>query len=246
MSAYSQKSILHLILVVLGLMATIINAQVILQKAKPVDGHTLGFLIMGTIAQKTPDNNVALIKITSSGVVTAVKIGHIIDNKYKVTDVSEKYIRVITRQSQNYLVFLDKFAGEFRRSDSFSPGPAVNPDGHYREDGFERNEGKIAMTNAYRDRIVNQDLSKILMQATAEPVMSGGIIAGFKLYQIDSDSIFAKGGLRDDDVITSLNGQKLSSVSGAITTLKNLKESPSIDIELIRNGRPQSISINIR
>lgn len=227
-------------------MAGVLQAQVLLQKAKPVDGHTLGFLIMGTIAQKTPDNNVALIKITGSGEVTAVKIGFVIDNKYKVTDVSEKYIRVITRQAQNYLVYLDKFAGEFRRSDNTSPGPAVNPDGHYKEDGFERADGKIAMTTAYRDRIVSQDLSKILMQATAEPVLSGGVIAGFKLYQIDSDSIFAKGGLHDEDIITSLNGQKLSSVASAITTLKNLKDAPSIDIDLIRNGKPQSISINVR
>lgn len=246
MSTLSSKTTSSLAALFLCLMASIMQAQVILQKAKPVDGGYLGFRIMGTIAQKTPDNNVALIKITSSGDVTAVKIGFVIDNKYKVTDVSEKYIRVITRQAQHYLVYLDKFAGEFRRPDTNPSGPAVNPDGHYREEGFERVEGKIAMTTTYRDRIVNQDLPKILMQATAEPVMSGGVIAGFKLYQIDSDSIFAKGGLRDEDVITSLNGQKLSSVSGAITTLKNLKESPSIDIELIRNGRPHAITINVR
>jgi hypothetical protein len=230
----------------LALCSTGSYAQVLLQKARPVSGQTLGFLIMGTIAQKTPDNNVALVKITGSGVVTAVKIGHIIDNKYKVTDVSEKYIRVITRQAEHYLVYLDKFAGEFKRSEGGTPGPAVNPDGNYKEDGFERANGKVAMTTAYRDRIVNQDLSKILMQATAEPVMNGGVIVGFKLYQIDSDSIFAKGGLHDDDIITSLNGLKLSSVAGAIATLKSLKDANSIDIELIRGGKLQSLSINVK
>ena len=219
-------------------------SQVLLQKAKPVNGSTLGFLIMGTIAQKTPDNNVALIKVLSGGVVSAVKIGHVIDNKYKVTDVSEKYIRVMTRQAEHYLVYLDKFAGEFRPSTG-PHGPAVNPNGHYKEDGFERKDGKVAMTSAYRDRIVNQDLSKILMQATAEPVMNGGAIIGFKLYQIDEDSIFAKGGLHDEDIITSLNGLKLSSVAGAISTLKSLKEANSIEIEVIRNGKPQTMTINV-
>lgn len=223
------------------------QAQIILHKAKPVPGQTLGFLIMGTIAQKTPDNNVALIKIISSGQVTAVKMGHIIiDGKYKVTDVSEKFIRVMTRDNQHFLVYLDKFAGEFRSYDSAVRGPAVNPDGNYKEDGFERTNGRVNMTSAYRDRIVNQDLSKILMQATAEPVMPNGFIAGFKLYQIDNDSIFAKGGLRDDDIVTSLNGSKLNSVAGAIATLKSLKDATTIEVELIRGGVAQSISINIK
>jgi hypothetical protein len=239
---FSQISLSTIIL----LMATFLQAQVLLQKAKPVSGTSLGFLIMGTIAQKTPVNNVALLKVVSSGQVTAVKIGHIIDNKYKVTDVSDKYIRVITRDSQHYLVYLDKFAGEFKPSDNYSPGPAVNPDGNYKEDGFERTSGNVSMTSAYRDRIVNTDMSKILMQATAEPVMNGAAIVGFRLYQIDQDSIFAKGGMHDEDIITSLNGLKLNSVAGAIATLKGLKEASSIEVEVIRGGQPKTISINVR
>lgn len=240
-------SLRHLSLaMIFAIMATLVEAQVLLQKAKPVDGHSLGFLIMGTIAQKTPDNNVALVKITSSGKVTAVKIGYIIDDKYKVTDVSEKYIRVITRQAQHYLVYLDKFAGEFRAASTDTHGPAVNPDGNYREDGFERANGKVTMTSAYRDRIANHDLSKILMQATAEPVLNAGVIVGFRLYQIDQDSIFAKGGLKDDDIIISLNGLKLNSVAGAIATLKSLKEASNIDVEILRMGEPKSISISVK
>lgn len=227
------------------LLAVPASAQVLLQKAQPTDGASLGFLIMGTIAQKTPANNVALVKVSTSGSVTAVKIGHVIDNKYKVTDISEKYVRVITRDSKHFLVYMDRFAGEFRLDHS-GPMKVINPEGSYKEDGFERNAGKVNMTSAYRDRIVNTDLSKILMQATAEPFMQNGVIAGFKLTQIDSDSIFAKGGLRDDDVITSLNGQKLNSVAGAVTLLKSLKEVSSIEIELLRGGSTSSISLNVQ
>lgn len=228
------------------MLATPALAQILLQKAKPVDGHALGFLIMGTIAQKTPDNNVALIKVTSSGQVVAVKIGTVIDNKYKVTDVSEKYIRVITRDAKNFLVYLDKFAGEFRAALSAQHGPAVNPDGTYKEDGFERADGKVIMTSAYRDRIANHDLSKILMQATAEPVVQSGVIVGFRLYQIDQDSIFSKGGMKDDDIIIALNGLKLNSVAGAISTLKSLKEATTIEVDILRGGETKSISIGVK
>lgn len=218
-------------------------AQVILQKATPSDGSQLGFLVVGTIAQKTPDNNVALVKIKSSGSVTPVKISHVIDKTYKVTDITEKFIRVMTRDSKHYLVYLDRFAGEFRNV--HTPTSVINPEGKYKEDGFERDAGKVVMTSAYRDRIVNQDLSTILMQATAEPYLQNGQIVGFKMSQIDTDSIFAKGGLRDEDVITSLNGQKLNNVAGAITLLKSLKGAASIDVELMRGGKNTAISINV-
>lgn len=222
------------------------SAQVLLQKAQPTDGAQLGFMIMGTIAQKTPSNNVALVKVSTSGSVTAVKIGHIIDKKYKVTDISEKFIRVLTRDAKHYLVYMDRFAGEFRIDHGSGPMKVINPEGSYKEDGFERVAGKVTMTSAYRDKIVNADLSKILMQATAEPFMQNGVIAGFKLSQIDSDSIFAKGGLRDDDVITALNGQKLNSVAGAVTLLKSMKDVAAIEIEIIRGGATSTMSLNVQ
>ena len=234
------------LLVFMVLFATMMQAQVILEKAKATSGAKLGFLIMGTIAQKTPINNVALVKVISTGAVVAVKIGLVIDNKYKVTDVSERYIRVITRSSEKYLVYLDKFSADFSGSNDRVAGPAVNPDGAYHEEGFERKNGIVAMTGAYRDNIVKNDLSKILMQATAEPVISGGVMVGFRLYQIETDSIFAKAGIRDDDIITSLNGIKLASVASAIGTLKGLKESSSIDIEYMRQGVAKSIAVDVK
>ena len=230
----------------LGFLAGAAQAQVLLQKAEATDANKLGFLIMGTIAQKTPDNNVALIKVKNSGTVTAVKIGHVIDDKYKVTDVTDKYIRVMTRTAKHYLVYMDKFTGEFRHNDTAGSAKAINPEGKYKEDGFERDAGAVTMTNAFRDKIVNQDLSQILMQATAEPFVQNGAIIGFKMSQIDVDSIFAKGGLRDEDVITALNGQKLNNVAAAITLLKSLKGADAVNVEILRGGSPTAIAINVQ
>lgn len=217
------------------------------QTPKPTDGQQLGIQIMGTIAQKGKENNVALIKETNSGKVSAVKVGYIIRDLYKVTDIQEKYITVITKAAEALLVYQDKFAGEFRApaAPAAKPGAPVNPEGTYKEDGFERTEGRIAMTGTYRDKIVHQDLSKILMQATAEPFMTNGQIVGFKLTQIDADSIFAKGGLRDNDVVTAINDQKLNNVAGAIALLKGLKDVNQITVEILRGGSHQSINIQI-
>ncbi|MEZ4741781.1 MAG: hypothetical protein R3B45_04935 [Bdellovibrionota bacterium] len=64
-------------------------------------------------------------------------------------------------------------------------------------------------------------MAKILMQATAQPYMKDGVVKGFQLSQIDPDSIFDKGGFRDLDVVTAINGIELNSAAGAISLLKS-------------------------
>jgi general secretion pathway protein C len=97
----------------------------------------------------------------------------------------------------------------------------------------------------YRDKIVKEDLSQILMQASAIPHMENGAIVGFKLLQIDEGSIYSKAGLKDDDVITSINGTDLTSAAGAVSLLRSLKGANKLDVEMLRGGGKESISIQV-
>ncbi len=206
------------------------------------DGSELGIAIMGSIIQKDAADNVALIK-EETGTVKAVKAGHVIMDKYKVISVSAEYIEVITRDSNQYLIYQDKFAGNIGGKKSSGPN-LVNND-VFREDGFERNKDKIVMTGMYRDKLVQQDLAKVLMQATAEPHMENGSIAGFKMSQIDEGSIYQKAGLKDGDVVTGINGSELNSVAGSITLLKSLKGADSMEVEIKRDGTPMKFTISV-
>jgi len=216
---------------------------------KPTSGEAIGISIMGTIVHgKETSRSVALIKDVKSGKVTAIKTGNVINDQYKVVGIRQKFITVMTRTAEKFLVYQEKFAGEFRGGSGVSaPNPNIHTAGDsYREDGFERANGKVTMTSAYRDKIVKQDLPKVLMQATAEPHLVNGLIAGFKLSQIDQDSIYAKGGLKDEDIITSINEHKLTSVAGAISLLQSLKESESVEVELVRGGQPVKMSLQVK
>lgn len=233
-----------------------VNAPILAQEmvrapeATRSDGVDLGVSIMGAIVQKATENNVALIKEIQSGTVKAVKAGHIIYDRYKVVEIHAKYMILITKDARRYLVYQDKFASEFAKgsktpSDSAPSRPAMVMGESYREEGFERVKGNVTMSASYRDKLVKQDLAKVLMQATAEPYMENGQIAGFKFSQIDSDSIYAKGGLMDDDIVTSVNGTRLNSVAGAIGLLKSVKEADAVEVEVLRGGTPVKININV-
>lgn len=203
-------------------------------------------MIMGTITNSKIEENVALVKIRESGSVKAVKLGFRLLDEYRVSEVTTKYI-LLTKNLMKYLIYQNKFAGEFEKFNK--PLPAITNStpswGSFSEPGFERKENKITASEAYLKKIISDDLSSVLMQATAIPKIENGTIVGFSLLQIDANSIFDKAGLLDNDVITSVNGQKLNGVSQAIRVLKSAKDQKSIEVEIERNGALQKLEISI-
>lgn len=226
-------------------LALLFAGSAIAEEPVKSDGSDVGITIMGAIVQKNSDDNVALIK-DSSGSVKAVKKDHVILDKYKVVAVHPEYIEIVTREAKHYMIYQDKFAGAFspKKSDVASSGVSGAPE-QYKEEGFERNKGKIVMTGIYRDKLVKEDLARVLMQATAEPFMENGGIIGFKMSQIDDGSIYSKAGVTNGDVITSINGTELNSVAGSIALLRSLKGADHLEVEIRRDGVPQKISIDV-
>lgn len=220
-------------------------ADVLAEEPTKTDGTDLGITIMGSIVQKSADDNVALIK-ASDGTVKAVKREHVIADKYKVVQVTQKYIEVITRESKRYFVYQDKFADAALHQKAAATAAAnLALNDSYREDGFERAKGKIKMTGMYRDKLVKEDLAKVLMQATAEPFMEGGQIVGFKMSQIDDNSIYQKAGVANGDIITAINGTELNSIAGSIALLRSLKGVDHVDVDVRRDGVVQKISVDV-
>jgi type II secretion system protein C len=204
------------------------------------DGDDIGLQIVGTITHSSGGANVALVKETDSGRVQAVKPGHNILKTYKVIEVKPKYI-VIQKDQEWRIVFQSKFAGEFMDSNASRKGNLSS----YKEEGFERSDAAIRMTAQYRDRLIKDDLSQVLMQATAIPFTRDGRVIGFQLLQIDKDSVYDKAGFQDQDIVTSINGQDLNNVAGAVNLLNSLRKESQIELEVLRNGAPRRMTINV-
>jgi type II secretory pathway component PulC len=222
------------------------TAPAVATEAIKTDGSEIGLTIVGAIVHKdkADDQNVALIK-EKSGSIKAVKKDFVVMEKYKVIAIREKYIELITRDAKRYLVYQNKFRGEFASTSRSPQTLAATGSDYFKEDGFERTKDRVKMSAAYRDKLVTEDMAKILMQATAEPFSENGAIIGFQVSQIDKGSIYDKGGLLDGDVITQINGTPLNSVGGAIAILKSLKGAETIEFELQRDKAPLKIVIEV-
>jgi type II secretion system protein C len=217
-------------------------------ETKNVVASDFGVTIMGAIVQKKAEDNVALIK-DEQGKVAAVKKNHVIlSGKYKVIAVYQDNVHIVDKNGQKFALFQNKFSiSETKMPTTDAAANLVGLNDSFKEDGFERNKGKIQMTGMYRDNIVKNDLAKILMQATAEPFIGeDGQIAGFQVSQIDKGSIYDKSGIQDGDVITNINGNPLNNVPQTIKLLKNLKAESNFEVQLERNGSPLTLTIDVQ
>ncbi len=210
------------------------------------NGEDIGVVIVGTITNTDPKNNVALIKETATGKVKAVKLGYTVATKYKVIMVEKKYIVVndTEKSSSNYMVYYSRFTGEFEGLDNYTGGTLATTSS-YSEDGFERKDYNIKMSKSYKNRMLEKDLSKILMSAATIPEVQNGKVIGFRMTRITQGSIFDKAGIQDEDIFTEINGTKLDNAAVAIKLLNSLRNDPKIDVKIIRGGQPITMSLRI-
>lgn len=91
-----------------------------------------------------------------------------------------------------------------------------------------------------------QNLNKVFTQARAVPFFQNGKTVGFRVFAIHSGSIFEKIGLKNGDVIQSINGVELTDPTRALALFQELQGERHIAVELLRNNRSQNMSYEIR
>lgn len=209
----------------------------------------MGLTLMGAITDR--DNNVILLKFKESGKVTAFRIGYSIElnNKhYAVTKIDNNYLIVSEAGNPKGRIQILKegFANLGKKVASQEKSERKSSLNSYSEEGFERKEGEIRITPEFRDDLIKKKLGSILMQASAEPVVGPEGIEGFRLDQIETDSIYEKSGLNNGDIVTSINGIPLNDVTKAIKLLQSLKDATRVDFEVKRSGKsiPMTIEVN--
>jgi general secretion pathway protein C len=89
-------------------------------------------------------------------------------------------------------------------------------------------------------------LRPLLTQIRARPNLESGNLAGYRLSEVQPDSLFAKLGLRDGDVVSAVNGQDLNNAARTILLLASLRDQNSISVTVMRLGQPVQYSFSIR
>lgn len=211
---------------------------------------TLQLAIVGTIVTKDKNTCVVLLKYQSTNEVKAHRVGNVLLGKYTLFDITENSITLQLYEQNRVsllMAYRDKFFQDLQKSTPKAVEPvATGITGGYKEDGFERVGGDIRITEAYKDSYLSPSkLTETLMHAAAEPYMQNGQIVGFKMDLIDADSLYAKAGLTNGDVITEINGIPLNNAAAAIRLLQSLRNTKSLSMSLLRGGVVSPLNITV-
>lgn len=90
------------------------------------------------------------------------------------------------------------------------------------------------------------NIGPLLTQARVVPNLMEGKISGYRIFSIVPDSLYSKIGLRDGDIIQSVNGMELSTPESALQLFQKLKNENRFQIDLVRDGAKQSLSYSVR
>ena len=91
-----------------------------------------------------------------------------------------------------------------------------------------------------------ENLSTVVTQMRAVPYLKDGKSLGFRVFNIRSGSVFERMGLKNGDVIQSVNGTTLDDPTRALALLEEVQSADEITVDLLRDDHPNTLTYSIR
>ncbi|WP_224366626.1 type II secretion system protein GspC [Hyalangium versicolor] len=82
------------------------------------------------------------------------------------------------------------------------------------------------------------NMNQLAMQARIVPSFRGGTAQGFKLFAMKPDSLYARLGMKNGDILQRINGFTMDDPARALEAYSHLKGASRIELEIERDGQP--------
>jgi general secretion pathway protein C len=106
-------------------------------------------------------------------------------------------------------------------------------------------EDQFLVEEAELDKAL-ENLPLLLTQARAVPYFKDGRAVGLRMFAIKSGSLYEKLGLRNGDILKTINGNSLGDITQAIKLFERLKDERSIGLALERDQEEKNFKYEIR
>ena len=121
------------------------------------------------------------------------------------------------------------------------PGPGMRQE---REGVRQLSERHYAVPRDELNRWLS-NLPEATTQARIVPSFRNGVATGFRLFSIVPESLYAKLGIQNGDVIRRINGYEMNSPDRALEIYQKLRDASRIEIDLERRGESLRNSYSI-
>jgi type II secretory pathway component PulC len=93
---------------------------------------------------------------------------------------------------------------------------------------------------------LSREMSRLMTETTLVPVTSDGRVTGFTLTRIPEGTILDRLGVRAGDILTMVNDTRVDGFTTLVGLWPRLQREGTVRAQVIRDGRPMDISVNIR
>jgi general secretion pathway protein C len=221
--------------------------------AQPPQKTSLPLALMAIMYSPPPHGltwSVAVIRDTEDKAMGAYPVGSKLRTA-TITEIQETRIYLDNGGKTEYLDLLDTPAGA---AVAAAPTPTPQPSSAPASDALSQELDRgIKKTGEHNYEIQRQTLESVLgnmnllsRSARIVPEIRDGKAAGFRLYSVRPDGPFAKIGMQNGDVISSINGLEITSPEKALEVYAKLKSASHLSLGLERNGQKVTKDYSIR
>jgi general secretion pathway protein C len=196
--------------------------------------------------------SVAIIRDTEDKSMGALGVGGKV-REATLTEIQETRVYLDNGGKTEFLDLLDAQNANSNQTPSPSApvaAAASAPGGDALSQEMDRG---IKKTGEHSYEIQRQTLESVLgnmnllsRSARIVPEIKDGKAAGFRLYSVRPDGPFAKIGMQNGDVISSINGLEITSPEKALEVYAKLKSASHLSMGLERNGQKVTKDYSIR
>lgn len=227
------------------------NAETKDERLEPVK-TALPIQLVATAMSRAPSlisRSLAMLRDTETKAIGPFGIGQKVKGA-TVTEIQEKRVYLDNAGKPEYLDLFDE-------APAATPSPSIAvapPPSSSSSDPLSAELDKgIKKLGEHNYEIQRQTLESVLgnmsllsRSARIVPEIREGKAAGFRLYSVRPDGPFAKIGMQNGDVISSINGLEITSPEKALEVYAKLKSASHLSMQLERNGQRVTKDYNIR
>lgn len=123
-----------------------------------------------------------------------------------------------------------------RESRAAAPGAEV----------VEQGEGNYVVSKRYLDEELTS-MNRLLTEVRAVPHGDKGSgTAGFKLFDVKKGSLFAKIGLKNQDIVQRINGMDLTSAETGLEMFQAFRNDTKFEVDLVRNNEKKTLRFSVQ
>ena len=225
--------------------------NVMLAQAMRAPATTLRLTLRGTLALPEANQGIAMIE-DEHGSERAYKVGEDVAGGARLSEVYADHV-VLSHEGASETLNLPQ-------PEAHSPAPETNPRGVANAGNAaaakpgsatplfvppQMAHGAVDWNQAQKN--LRLDPAQLAKQVHIEPVFVDGKISGARLS--GSGEVLAlmnQAGLKATDTITSVNGTALTGLPNPQQFMDNLKNASSLQVTVLRDGKPATLTLNLR